>query len=92
MAKDYLKETGKTWKVDFPRAWDIPLDSGGEVGPHVSLSFEHHKKDVGKRVELVVDGIRGWTENSRWVALFLKGHLIDSNGWHLHLSIAQQLL
>ena len=90
--RDHLIKTGKKWKVDVPRAWDLPIGGGDELGPHVSLNFNAHIGDVGKRARLKVSYVKSWTEESRWVALFLEGPYVDNTLWNLHLSIAQQPL
>jgi hypothetical protein len=91
MARQYLSRKGVPWSVATPRSWSIPVHPQRELGPHVSLS-DLHRKDVGKQVALTVTGVMHWEENSRWVALRLKGPLVDHTDWVLHLSCAQQPL
>jgi hypothetical protein len=91
LARDSARRKGLGWKVATPRSWDIPLGAGREVGPHVSLHAKH-LADVGRRVSLRVVDTMHWEENSRWVALELRGPLADHTGWTLHLSCAQEPL
>jgi len=89
MAREYLRTQNVPWKVNIPRAWDIPVTPTRELGPHVSL-HDKHMKDVNKRVTLKIVGVKHWEEASRWVALVLSGPLTDHTNWILHLSCAQQ--
>ena len=91
MARQYLKDRNVTWKVNTPRSWTIPVSPQRQLGPHVSLS-SIHLKDVHKQFTLTIVRVMHWEENSRWVALKLKGPLIDHTNWILHLSCAQQIL
>ena len=92
LARDSARRKGLGWTVDAPRSWDIPLGAGREVGPHVSLHAKH-VADVGRRVSLRIVATMHWKENkNRWVALELRGPLVDHTGWTLHLSCAQQPL
>lgn len=88
LAHKYLAAHHISWNVHMPRSWTLPATPYRDLGPHVSL-HEQHMADVGTRVTLTVAGVMHWEENSRWVALRLKGPLKDHTGWHLHLSCAQ---
>ncbi len=91
MARQYLKDRNMTWNVNTPRSWTIPVSPQRQLGPHISLSSSHFK-DVHKQFTLTIVGVMHWEENSRWVALKLKGPLIDHTNWILHLSCAQQIM
>lgn len=90
-ARRYLKDRQVPWEVSTPRSWTIAVSASRDLGPHVSLSSWHFK-DLHKRFTLTITGVMHWEHNSRWVALKLKGPLVDHTDWILHLSCAQQVL
>lgn len=89
MAKSYMKLQTEQWNVQTPRSWDLPISDGQTLGPHVSL-HNRHKKDSGKRISLVIAGVMHWEEHSRWVALKLRGPVVDKHDWIPHMSCAQE--
>ena len=85
----HLKDEKRKWKVGHPSSWSMPIGEGDVLGPHVSLDYDVHKEDLGRRVVLTVLRIGSWEEESRWVALFLDGPFVGKHDWFLHLSVGQ---
>lgn len=84
LSQQYLRNRNVSWRVGAPHSWY-------RHGPHVTVNAQEYMHNDGGRFTLSVAGVMHWeTENSRWVALVLKGPLVSD--WVLHLSSAQERL